>query len=108
MAEILNVSVQLFAAGTFTSSTFTVPIGVSRITATFIISPLDVIDSTKTISFTLNRSDGSGGWIFDHAFTWQGGASLRTGLARNPAISVDVGPLDGRDCQVVMILNKPL
>ena len=109
MAEILNVSVQLFGAGTFTSPTFTVPSGIANVTATFVISPLDVIDQAKTMSFTLNRSDGSGGWIFDHGFSWQGGPNnLITGLARNPSIRVDVGPLDGQQCQVVMVLSKPM
>jgi hypothetical protein len=109
MATVLNVASRLFNAGTFTSSNFTIPLGVNSVTVTFTLATADVTNTANTMTFSVNRSNGAGGWIFDNGFTWQGGPNNpRTGLPKNPTITVDVGPLAGQTCQVVVVLNNAI
>ncbi|HXM32304.1 MAG TPA: hypothetical protein VN921_01530 [Chthoniobacterales bacterium] len=98
-------------AGAFTSANFTFPSGINSVTTQFAISSADLADAAASMTFELWRetSPGSGLFTFDHGFTWKGGAvSPKTGLAGQPSMTVDVGPLANTKCQVRLTLSKSI
>lgn len=101
----------VLSAGESTSPNFNFPNGLSSVTTQFTVQPPDLTDPTITMNFELWRETfaGSGVFVFDHGFTWNGNAiSSKTGQPVSPSITADVGPLSGLACQCRITLNKPL
>lgn len=101
----------VFSAGAFVSPNFTFPAGINSVATQFAISPADAADAAASITFELWRESfsGSGVFVFDHGFTWQGGSvNPRTGLPWQPSMTVEVGPLAGMLCQIRLTLAKSI
>lgn len=111
MSTLLSLPAStVLPAGTTTSANFNFPQTLTNILTQFTVQPPDITDPTITMDFSLWRetSAGSGEFVFDHGFTWNGNSIDKHGQPGSPAISTDVGPLSGLACQLRITLNKPL
>jgi hypothetical protein len=95
------------AAGNFTSPNFNFPAGINSVTVQFNVSAADLIDPTKQITFGLWRFDGTN-FLFDSGFVWWGNSLDDNGQPSQPGITVAVGPLAGKQCQVLLSLPKAI
>lgn len=108
--SVLSLSARTFPSGTFTSPTFTIPLAIARVLIGIAVSPPDVSDPTKSLTFILERQDpqNSSNWLFDCSFAWKGNTIGKGGQPESPSISVDVGPLAGQTCRFHAILPSSL
>ena len=105
---IFTLPTSTLPPGVFTSQSFVMPSGFAVITIAFTVSQPDIADPTKSMTYEMDRQDpnNSTHWLFDNGFTWIGNTiNSRTGLPDSPIIGVDIGPLAGQTCRIV--LNLP-
>lgn len=99
-------------SGTTTSPDFTFGTGITLVTTQFSVQPPGITDSTLTMTFSLmaELSPGSGVFTEDHGFTWHGDMldPKHGNTPAQPSITVDVGPLAGLKCHVIMVLSKSM
>lgn len=101
----------VFPAGTTTSPDFSFSAGINLVVTQFAVQPPGITDPTLTMDFSLMAElvPGSGVFSKDHGFTWNGNMiDPKTGNPVQPSMTVDVGPLAGLKCHVVLVLSKTM
>jgi len=78
-----------------------VPANATQLTTTFNINSTDLAKAVNIIQFEVDRLVNAT-FVFDHGFTWKGG------LAIQPIIQVDIGPLAGQTIQLVLNFNNSM